>query len=170
MALTGSAGAPILAALLGARDVVCEQVVAYIVPLLAVGPLFLLAAVVNAALTAQGDTRSLRDAVASATLVNAGLVPLLMYGAGSLPPLGVVGVAASHLVVQTAQLAWLGWRAGRTALARGLGLRDIVPCRSRASRVLRQVVPNTVTMMATGVGLAIVTAFAARHGPAAVAA
>lgn len=170
VALAGSAGAPILAALLGARDAVREQVVAYIVPLLAAGPLFLLAAVSNAALTAHGDTRSLRDAVAAATLVNAGLVPLLMFGAGPLPPLGVVGIAASHLAVQTGQLAWLGWRAARTGLARGLSLRDVLPRPALASRVLRQVVPNTVTMMATGVGLAIVTAFAARHGPAAVAA
>jgi len=170
VALAGSAGAPILAGLLGAREPVRAQVVAYILPLLGAGPLFLVAAVLNAALTATGDTRSLRDAVASATLVNAGLVPVLMYGAGPLPALGVVGIAASHLAVQAGQLAWLGWRAGRTGLARGLSLRDVLPCPALASRVLRQVLPNTMTMMATGVGLAVVTAFAARHGPAAVAA
>lgn len=170
VALAGTASAPVLASLLGARGEVHELTIAYIVPLLGAAPLFLLGAVANAALTASGDTRSLRDATAVATLVNAGLAPLLMFGGGLLPALGVAGIAASHLSVQTGQLAWLGWRARRTRLAHGFTAADLVPRAELARRVLGQTVPNTLTMLATGVGLAVVTAFAARHGPAAVAA
>lgn len=170
VALSGTIAAASLAGLLGARDAVRDLVVLYIVPLLAAAPLFLLAAVLNAALTASGDTRSLRDAVAVATLVNAGLVPLLMFGIGPFPPLGVLGIAVSHFVVQTGQLAWLFWRALNTDLARGLRAAELLPNRALARRVLQQALPNTLTMLATGVGLAVVTAFAARHGPAAVAA
>lgn len=168
--ILGTVGAPGLARLLGAREAVLDLVVLYIVPLLAAAPLFLATAVLNAALTASGDTRSLRDAVAAATLVNAALVPLLMYGAGPLPALGVAGIAASHLAVQVGQLAWLWHKARRTALGRELAPGDLRPRSALARRVLSQVLPNTLTMMTTGVGLAVVTAFAARHGPAAVAA
>jgi len=170
VAAAGTLAAPRLAQALGAREAVRDLTVAYIVPLLGGAPLFLLAAVANAALTASGDTRSLRDGTAVATLVNAGLAPLLMCGAGVLPALGVSGIAASHLLVQTGQLAWLWWRARRTTLARGFEARDLRPRPALARRVLGQTVPNTLTMMATGIGLAVVTAFAARHGPAAVAA
>lgn len=170
VAVGGSSAAPFLAHLLGARGSVHDQVVAYIVPLLAAAPLFLVAAVLNAALTASGDTRSLRDAVAAATLVNAGLVPVAMYGGGPFPALGVAGIAASHLAVQTGQAGWLWWRARQTALGRSLAPADLVPRPDLVRRLLHQVLPTTLTMMATGVGLAVVTAFAARHGAAAVAA
>ncbi len=170
VALFGATAAAPLARLLGARERVLEQVVAYIVPLLSGGPLFLTAAVLNAALTASGDTRSLRDAVAAGTLLNAALVPLLLFGFGPIPALGVTGIATSHLIVQTGQMAWLARRARATPLGRAIRWRDLAPRRGPLRRVLAQIVPNTATMMATGVGLAIVTAFAARHGSAAVAA
>lgn len=169
VSLLGATGARTLAGLLGARDVVLDLVLLYIVPLLVSAPLFLLGAVVNAALTASGDTRSLRNGVAAGTLANAGLVPVLMFGAGPLPAMGVAGIAASHLVVQLGQLAWLWSRASVTPLAAGLALRELRPAASALRRVLGQVLPNTLTMLATGVGLAVVTAFAARHGAAAVA-
>lgn len=169
VSLLGATGARTLAGLLGARDLVLELVLLYIVPLLVSAPLFLLGAVVNAALTASGDTRSLRNGVAAATLANAGLVPVLMFGAGPLPAMGVAGIAASHLIVQLGQLVWLASRAATTPLVAGLTLRELRPVASSLRRVLGQVLPNTLTMLATGVGLAVVTAFAARHGAAAVA-
>lgn len=167
--LLGAFGARTLAGLLGAREAVLELVLLYIVPLLVSAPLFLLGAVVNAALTASGDTRSLRNGVAAGTLVNAGLVPALMYGAGPLPALGVAGIAASHLAVQVGQVAWLWSRARTTELATGLTRAELRVAPAALRSVLVQVVPNTLTMLATGIGLAVVTAFAARHGPAAVA-
>lgn len=170
VALGGVSGADALARLLGARGAVLELVTSYIVPLLAAAPLFLAAAVLNAALTANGDTRSLRNGIAGATLVNAGLVPLLMHGVGPFPALGVTGIAASHLAVQLGQLAWLWHRAARTPIAAGLGAAELLPDVRALRRVLGQVMPNTLTMLATGVGLSVVTAFAARHGPEAVAA
>lgn len=169
VSLIGAFGARRLAELLGAREAVLELVLVYIVPLLVGAPLFLVAAVVNAALTASGDTRSLRNAVAAGTLCNAALVPALMYGAGPLPGSGVAGIAASHLIVQLGQLGWLWSRARATPLAGGLTPGELRTTPGVLRRLLGQVLPNTLTMLATGVGLAVVTAFAARHGPAAVA-
>jgi putative MATE family efflux protein len=166
----GAVTAPALSALLGARGVVLDLTLVYLVPLLASAPLFLLAAVANAALTATGDTRSLRDAVLTTTAVNVGLVPVLMYGIGGVPALGVAGIAASHVVVQIAQLAWLAGRASRIPFVAGLRRTLPEPDLRLAARVLAQVVPNTLTLMTTGVGLAIVTGFVGRYGPAAVAA
>ncbi|MCX8101961.1 MAG: MATE family efflux transporter [Geminicoccaceae bacterium] len=168
----GGAGvlvAPALAGVLGARGTVLDLAVLYLVPIFAMAPLFLLAAVTNAALTANGDSRSLRDAVLAATLLNAGLVPVLMYGLGGVPGLGIAGIAASHLLVQTGQLAWLALRASRTPIATGLGRALREPDRRLAGRILAQVVPNTLTLMTTGIGLAIVTGFVGRYGAAAVA-
>lgn len=166
----GVLAAPALARVLGARAAVLDLALLYLVPLLAMAPLFLLAAVTNAALTASGDTRSLRDAVVAATLVNAGLVPVLMYGVGDVPGLGLAGIAASHLLVQVGQLAWLARRASRTPIAAGLGRALREPDRRLAGRILAQVVPNTLTLATTGAGLAIVTGFVGRYGAAAVAA
>ncbi|MCX7629104.1 MAG: MATE family efflux transporter [Geminicoccaceae bacterium] len=170
IAVASNALAPSVVELLGATARVRELALEYLRPLLATTPLFLLTAAVNAALTATGDTKSLRNAMFVATVANVVLVPSFMYGLGPLPSLGVAGIASAHLLVQLGQLVWLARRAGRTApgrgLVRALGMPDVLLAR----RVLAQVVPNTLTLAATGAGLAIVTGFAGRHGAAAVAA
>lgn len=162
--------APSIATLLGASGPLLALTLDYTVPLLLATPIFLLGAAIQAALTACGNTRALRDAVIVATILNGGLVPVLMFGLGPLPRLEVAGIAVAHVILQIAQIIWLARCAARTPLARRLMLAMLRPDLRLAQRILFQVVPNALTLASTGVGLALFTGFAGRFGEVAVAA
>ncbi|MFP4359964.1 MAG: MATE family efflux transporter [Alphaproteobacteria bacterium] len=136
----------------------------YLVPILLAAPLFLLNAVVNARLAAQGDTKSYRNALVAGALVNIALDPLLMFTFG----LGVAGIAWATVLVQAATLAYLHARTRRDGLAAGeLPLR---PRPDLLAALVRQALPATGNMTLIGVALFTVTAFVGRHGEAALAA
>jgi putative MATE family efflux protein len=136
----------------------------YLVPILLAAPLFLLNAVVNARLAAQGDTKSYRNALVVGALVNTALDPLLMFTFG----LGVAGIAWATVLVQAATLAYLHVQTRRDGLADGE-----VPLRPRPDllgALVRQALPATGNMTLIGISLFTVTAFVGRHGEAALAA
>jgi len=136
----------------------------YLVPILLAAPLFLLNAVVNARLAAQGDTKSYRNALVAGALVNIALDPLLMFTFG----LGVAGIAWATVLVQAATLAYLHAQTRRDGLAEGeLPLR---PRPELLAALVRQALPATGNMTLIGVSLFTVTAFVGRHGEAALAA
>lgn len=145
---------------------------AYLVPILLFAVVFLLNQWLNAWLAAQGDSRSYRNALAIGCALNVGLDPLLMFGAPSLgiPGFGVAGIAIATILIQWLQLAYLWRRARASPLGLGLALGDILPDRAILADFLRQAVPVTVSIGATGFGLFCITWFMGRHGEAAIAA
>lgn len=145
---------------------------AYLTPLLLFAVIVLLNHGLNAWLTAQGDSRSYRDALAIGCLLNVALDPLLMLGVPALgiPGMGVAGLAIATILIQLVQLLYLLRRARRSPLGLVLGWRDLRPEPAILRDFLRQAVPVTITIGATGFGLFCITWFMGRHGEAAIAA
>lgn len=142
----------------------------YLVPILAFAFIFLANAVLNGLLSAMGDTRPYRDALIGGACLNVLFNPLFMYGLGPLPGLGLLGIAIATIVIQFLEFAYLWHRCRATPIAAALTLRDLRPNLEDGSALLRQTLPVTGQMLATGVGLFTITAFMGRHGEAAVAA
>lgn len=155
---------------LGADDTTRDLAVAYLVPIVGGAVVFLMASTVNATLTAQGNTRAMRNALAVAALLNVGLDPLLMFGLGPIPAMGVPGIAWATIGLQAVQLIWLASRARRTPLGQRWSSAHLRPHPALLLALLRQGAPSFLTFLATGIGIALITHYIARHGAAAVAA
>ena len=144
----------------------------YLVPILVFGVVFLLNQGLNGWLTAQGDSKSFRNALAIGAVLNIGVDPLFMFGVPALgiPGMGVAGIAVATILIQFMQLAYLLHRARLSPLGLHLGLTDIMPDLPLLADFLRQAVPVTISIGATGFGLFCITWFMGRHGEAAIAA
>lgn len=142
---------------------------AYLLPLLLFGVFFLASQSANALLVAQGDSKSNRNALMAGFFANIALNPLLMFGIGPLPGMGVIGIALATVLVQAGQTAYLlhkikvcGILASRTNLFQ---MRPMM-----MAELGKQVLPASASMLAIGIGLFIITHFVGRFGPEAVAA
>jgi putative MATE family efflux protein len=145
---------------------------AYLVPILLFGVVFLLNQGLNGWLTAQGDSKSFRNALAFGCALNVVLDPLFMFGVPALgiPGFGVAGIAAATILIQVLQFAYLLHRAKASPLGLRLAAADIVPDLPILRDFLRQAVPVTISIGATGFGLFCITFFMGRHGEVAIAA
>lgn len=145
---------------------------AYLVPVLLFAVVFLLNQWLNAWLAAQGDSRSYRNALAFGCALNVALDPLLMFGVPALgiAGLGVMGIAIATIIIQWLQFAYLWRRARASGLGLVLAWRDLLPEPMILRDFMRQAVPVTISIGATGFGLFCITWFMGRHGEAAIAA
>jgi putative MATE family efflux protein len=167
---TGYASAPALFRLLGATDEYLAICLAYIhVILLGSGFVFTVY-MLNGALNAQGDTRSFRDFLIIAALLNIGLDPWFMFGGLGVPAMGVAGIAAATIVLQFFGVILLAVRVRRTGLlASGQGARWR-PHGPTLRAIARQGIPASLSMMSIAVGIFIITWFLSRFGQQTVAA
>ncbi len=147
-----------------------EAGVDYLQPIMLFAVVLVLNQTLNSWLTAQGDSRSFRNALILGCALNFALDPLFMFGAFGVPGLGVLGIAIATVLVQALQLVYLVHRARRSPLGLRLRLADIRPNLPILRDFLRQAVPVTITSGATGFGLFCITWFMGRHGEAAIAA
>ena len=166
----GYATVPWLFRLLGATGVYLEICLEYMHVILAGSGLVLTFYMLNGILNAQGDTRSFRDYLMGATLLNLALDPWFMYGGFGLPAMGVRGIALATLVAQGGGVLFLAWRARRTGLLfRSEGARWR-PDSSVLRDIVGQGVPASGNMMTVALGIFVITWFLSDFGQAAVAA
>jgi len=142
----------------------------YLIPILLFSFIFLLIAACNGLLSAQGDTRSFRNALVVGAVLNVFLNPILMFGPGPLPAFGVLGIALSTIIIQALQLIYLWHRCRQSDLGRHVRLASLKPDIEAMVWLLRQTVPVTGQMLTTGIGLFAITYFMGRHGETAIAA
>ena len=134
------------------------------------GSVFLISPMIgNAILRAAGDAKTPSLIMASSGLINAILDPLLIFGIGPFPELGIKGAAIASV------LAWLGafivvmyvlTVKKKLIRLRLLGLTEFVAI---ARRILKIGLPAAGANMLTPIAMAILTAMIAVHGNAAVA-
>ena len=170
VALYGLLAADGLLRLAGTRGETLALAKTYLLPILLASAFFLLNGVCNGFLSAQGDSKTYRNALIFGSILNVALNPLFMFGLGPIPGFGVLGIAMSTILIQALQFTYLWRQAGRSELGALFSLKDLKPDAQAMAALLHQAVPVTGQMLTTGIGLFAITYFMARHGEAAVAA
>lgn len=174
LSIGGALAAPALFTSLGAADEYLDICLAYMLPIFAGGWMFIVIYQFNAALQAQGDTRSNRNFLILGCLLNVGLDPLFIYGVSigplHVPAMGVSGIAWATLMVQAMGVAYLARRLRRSGLLGGLAPADFIPRRAAMAAIVGQGLPATLNYLSIGIGIYIITWFIALYGHVPVAA
>ena len=157
-----------LFALLGAEAEVLDAVLEY-TPVWALSFPFLVSMmVVNAIFRAHGDGTTAAAVMVLAAVLNVALDPLLIFGWGPVPALGIEGAAWATFAGRVAALAlalWIAWRRGLLETC-AQPLKDL----AGSVREIGQVgAPAAFSNAINPAGLAMVTAAVATVGDAAVA-
>lgn len=166
----GYLASPALFRLLGASDAYLAICLEYIRVILVGTPMVLTFYMFNGILNAQGDTKSFRNYLIVATIVNIGLDPWFMYGWLGVPAMGVGGIALATVIAQTGGVFYLGWKARRTGLlSRDLGA-EWRPNWQVLRDIAGQGIPASLNMMSVALGIFIITYFLSEFGQDVVAA
>lgn len=129
-----------------------------------------LVSVTNAGLLAQGDTKTNRNALVAGFFVNIGLDPLLMYGWGPLPALGIAGIAWATILIQAFVLAYIAWKLFQSKLMNTFSRSECKPQWSIAGEIVYQGFPASLNMMMVSIGIFIITSYVGKFGTEAIAA
>lgn len=129
---------PIVFRLLGGSDDVAPLAAGYYAWRVAASPLLFPTLALTSWLQGRGDTRAPMVANLAANAVNFVLDPVLVFGFGPIPRLGIEGAAIGAGIGQAVGLAWLAWR------ARGELGAPVAPDRARLAAVWRLGSPTGV--------------------------
>ncbi len=166
----GWLASPLLFRQLGAEGAYLQESLAYTNVLLLGGVFFLLNMALNAALSAQGETRVYRNFLIAGCLANLFLNPFLMWGWFGLPVLGVAGIALATVVVQLFGTLWLLRRVLATELFTTLPLSLFRPHAPTLRKLVAQGVPAALNMVTVAAGLFVISWFVKHFGKEAIAA
>lgn len=120
---------------MGTAPDVTEAGLGYMRIILVGMPAYFVFAWISAAFRAVGDAQTALKMLAVAAAVNVAVDPLLIFGVGPLPALGVAGAASATVVAWIAGAAW-GWsRLGLLGVRPRLG--DVLQALAEAGRALR---------------------------------
>ena len=155
--------------MLGVSDSVLPLVESYLLPLIASVVFVSVPVAGTAALRSLGETRSSAGIMMAAAVLNAGLDPLLIFGWGPVPALGLAGAAVATMIANAIGVVVTLWMVSQR-------VREVLPG-VRATPLLRGAVPDVLrvsfpAMLGNGVGrlsLFVVTPLVAQYGSAAVA-
>lgn len=135
-----------------------------------VGSVFLMLPMIgNAILRANGDAKTPSMLMAGTGLINAVLDPILIFGFGPVPAMGIAGAALASVI---------SWGVGLVviiyvlAVKRGLIATHVIPLKELITisrKILTIGLPAAGANMLTPIAMAILTAMIAVHGTAAVA-
>lgn len=156
--------------LLGATPEVLPLIRQYMTVWYAGLPLILLPMIGNNAIRATGDTRTPSLLLLTAAGLNALFDPLLIFGWGAVPRLGLAGAAWASVLSQgltlVALLVVLRWREGMIELARP----KLAELFESARRIGAVAVPAAMTRIVFPVSMLLITGLVATYGPKPVAA
>lgn len=164
--------APHLFQLLGAKAEYLNLTLTYMNTLLAATAFFLAQQIINASLTAQGNTHTFRNLLIAGFLANVILDPWFMNGGFGLPAMGVRGIALATVVIQITGTFYLGYRALKSRLFDSGSIRseEWKPNRNCFIEIAHQGFPASLNMMTVALGIFIITWFISDFGPDGVAA
>ena len=164
--------APGLFKLLGAKSEYLAMSLSYMNTLLAATVFFLAQQIINASLTAQGNTHTFRNLLILGFLANLALDPWFMMGGWGLPAMGVRGIALATVVIQIAGTFYLGYRTlkSRVFEAGPVRFQELVPHWKCFKDIAHQGFPASLNMMTVALGIFIITYFISDYGADGVAA
>lgn len=120
--------------------------------------------ILNAMLASQGDTRSNRNYLFVAFILNVILDPLFIFGWFGLPEMGTAGVALATILVQIYGNVYLTYKVLRSPV---FSLDCLMASRLSAGAmltVLRQGFPPSLNMISNSLGFFIINAYVMRYG------
>lgn len=170
LTVVGLVCAPTIFRIMGARGDYLSLALSYMGALFCGSVFFVTNQSQNAILNATGDTRTFRNFLVTAFLLNLVYDPWFIYGGLGLPPLGLSGIAWGTVSIQALGSLYLHARARRTGLVGGHGWRAFLPRRDVFSSLARQGFPASLSMMTVALGVFVITWYVARFGGADVAA
>ncbi|PCC12548.1 MATE family efflux transporter [Pseudoalteromonas sp. JB197] len=122
----------------------------------------------NSVLRASGDTKTPSFVMGGAGLINAICDPILIFGFGPIPALGIEGAAISSVIAwSVAVVVILYILLKKRLLSLKAGKQTVI---GSISKILKIGLPAAGANMLTPVAMAVMTALVAHHGPEAVAA
>ena len=135
-----------------------------------IGSIFLITPMVgNSVLRASGDTTTPSVVMGGAGLINAFLDPMLIFGFGPIPAMGIKGAAIASVIAWSVAVVIILY-----ILAIKKGLLSLQANNQTVTGAIRKILkiglPAAGANMLTPVAMAVMTALVARHGPEAVAA
>ena len=172
MALTliGLFAAPYLFMFLGASGTYLAISLSYINIIICGLVFFSLTFVMNAILTAQGDTKTFRNVLIIGFFLNLVFDPWFIYGGLGMPALGLPGVAWATILIQLFSTLFMGTRVFRTGLICRECWSMFVPRRHFYWEIAKQGFPASLNTMSIAIGIFIITWFLSKYGQTAVAA
>ncbi|HZV82011.1 MAG TPA: MATE family efflux transporter [Geobacteraceae bacterium] len=170
LTLAGWLAMPAIFRLLGAQGDYLALAVAYMGAMFSGAVFFVANQAHNSILNASGDTKSFRNFLILAFLLNLVYDPWFIYGGFGLPPLGLAGIAWGTVAIQALGTLYLHGRARRTGLLGQLGWPGYRPRLAVFRDLARQGLPASLTMLTVAVGVFVITWYVGRFGHAAMAA
>jgi putative MATE family efflux protein len=164
------ASGPALYAALGARDAVLAQAARYAAVLFAGAAAVWCVNVLAGIARGTGDMGAAAVALIATTAIHLTLCPILVFGAGPIPPLGVAGAAASTVACNAlSAIGLLAWLSRRSRPVRVLGGRWALQL-ATVQQILRLALPSALSPILSNASIALTTAYVAGFGSLAVAA
>ncbi|MEM5548437.1 MATE family efflux transporter [Pseudoalteromonas fuliginea] len=135
-----------------------------------IGSVFLITPMIgNSVLRASGDTKTPSIVMGGAGLINAVLDPMLIFGFGPIPALGIQGAAIASAIAWGVAVVIILYLliVKKRLLSLKAGSQTVV---GAIRKILKIGLPAAGANMLTPVAMAVMTAMVAHHGPEAVAA
>lgn len=156
--------------LMGAREALLPQIREYMTIWLPTSALLVGMTTANSVLRACGDTKTPSIVMAVSGLINVVLDPILIFGLGPIPAMGIQGAAIATLISWIVGFAYLFYylTVKRELVYKGIPSFEIFVSSSR--EMLRIGIPASGANMLTPVAAGIMTAIAATYGESTVAA
>ncbi|RJE78286.1 MATE family efflux transporter [Pseudoalteromonas sp. MSK9-3] len=155
--------------LLGANNDVMPYIYDYI-SVWFLGSVFLITPMIgNSVLRASGDTKTPSFIMGFAGLINAILDPLLIFGVGPFPELGIKGAAIASVIAWSVAVAIILYLLAvkKRLLSLNPGRQGVI---AASKKILKIGFPAAGANMLTPIAMAVMTAIVAKYGPEAVAA
>jgi len=170
LTLAGWLVMPPLFRLLGAHGAYLELALAYMGTMFTGAVFFVVNQAHNSILNASGDTKSFRNFLILAFLLNLIYDPWFIYGGFGLPPLGLAGIAWGTITIQAMGTVYLHRRAVQTGLLGHLGPAGYRPRFAVFRDLAGQGLPASLTMLTVAIGVFVITWYVGRFGHEAMAA
>lgn len=122
--------------------------------------------VLNAGLTARGNTRTYRNILIGGFFLNLALDPLFMYTFG----LKEAGVALATILIQLLSMIYMIFIAKKSNAFSGISFKDFIPERKIVIEIFEQAVPAAMNFLTMAMGTFVITYFVSSFGSEAVAA
>jgi putative MATE family efflux protein len=170
LTLAGWLAVPTIFRLLGAHGAYLELAVAYMGTMFSGAVFFVVNQAHNAILNASGDTKSFRNFLILAFLLNLVYDPWFIYGGFGIPPLGLAGIAWGTVAIQALGSVYLHRRAVATGLLGELGPAGYSPRLAIFRDLAGQGFPASLTMLTVAIGVFVITWYVGKFGHEAMAA